>query len=95
MSLKSSVPFEEELRRNPELKKADVQSLRDWCSKNPHLPKISDSELALFLHSNYYYVEPTKSTIDTFYTIRSHIPEFFTNRDPIGSKDLRTIFKTL
>jgi len=82
------VPFEEELKRNPELKEADVQMLREWCEKQPHLPNISDSELALFLHSNYYRLEPTKTTIDTFFTVRSHVPEFFCNRDLINNKEL-------
>ncbi|KAL7292795.1 hypothetical protein TKK_0013622 [Trichogramma kaykai] len=87
------VTFEEELKKNPELRKSDIQALRDWYEKQPHLPKIRDSELALFLHSNYYRMEPTKVTLDTFYTIRTHVPEFFGNRDPVGSKELRTTFK--
>jgi hypothetical protein len=82
------ISFEEELKKNPELKEADVQMLREWCEKQPHLPKISDSELALFLHSNYYRLEPTKITIDTFFTVRSHIPEFFCNRDFTNNKEL-------
>ncbi|KAL6428452.1 hypothetical protein ACFW04_008608 [Cataglyphis niger] len=83
------VPFEEELKRNPELKEADIQMLREWCEKQPHLPKISNSELALFLHSNYYRLEPTKTTIDTFFTVRTHVPEFFCNRDLINNKELK------
>lgn len=87
-----TVPFDEELKKNPELKESDIKSLREWCEKQPHLPKITDSELALFLHSNYYRMEPTKTTIDTFYTARTHVPEFFSNRDPLGDKDLRQAF---
>ncbi|CAG5076952.1 Similar to Ttpal: Alpha-tocopherol transfer protein-like (Mus musculus) [Cotesia congregata] len=68
MDLIKRVPLEEELKKNPELKEADLQSLREWCEKQPHLPKMLDSELVLFLHSNYYRIEPTKTTIDTFYT---------------------------
>ncbi|XP_071639618.1 alpha-tocopherol transfer protein-like [Temnothorax longispinosus] len=89
------VSFEEELKKNPELKKADIQMLREWCEKQPHLPKISDSELALFLHSNYYRLEPTKTTIDTFYTVRTHVPEFFCNRDPNNNKELKKAFETV
>ncbi|KAL7292389.1 hypothetical protein TKK_0013982 [Trichogramma kaykai] len=88
--------FEEQLERNKELKRADVELLREWCSKNPHLPSdISDNELALFLHSNYYEVEPAKASLDTFYTFRSHVPEFFADRDPVGSRALRKMFDTL
>ncbi|XP_024888243.1 alpha-tocopherol transfer protein-like [Temnothorax curvispinosus] len=89
------VSFEEELKKNPELKEADIQMLREWCEKQPHLPKISDSELALFLHSNYYRLEPTKTTIDTFYTVRTHVPEFFSNRDPNNNKELKKATETV
>lgn len=89
MSLIKGVSFEEELRKNPELKESDIEILREWLKKQPHLPQISNTELALFLHSNYYRLEPTKATIDTYYTVRTHVPEFFSNRDPLGSKNLR------
>ncbi|XP_071639391.1 alpha-tocopherol transfer protein-like [Temnothorax longispinosus] len=89
------VSFEEELKKNPELKEADIQMLREWCEKQPHLPKISDSELALFLHSNYYRLEPTKTTIDAFYTVRTHVPEFFSNRDPNNNKELKKATETV
>lgn len=89
------VSFEDELKKNPELKESDIQMLREWCEKQPHLPKISDSELALFLHSNYYRLEPTKTTIDTYYTVRSHVPEFFCNRDPDNNKELKKALEIL
>lgn len=95
MPVIQEVSLEVELKRHPGLKKADIESLRQWCNKQFHLPKISDSELAMFLHSNYYRVEPTKTTIDNFYTCRTHVPEFFANRDPIGSKELRLQMKTV
>lgn len=89
-----AITFEEELKKNPELKVEDIRMLREWCEKQPHLPKITDSELALFLHSNYYRLEPTKTTIENYYTIRSHVPEFYNNRDPLGCKELRRAFQT-
>lgn len=90
------VTYEEELNKNPkELKEDDVQMLREWCKKQPHLPEISDSELALFLHSNYYRLEPTKTTIDTFFTVRTHVPEFFSNRDPVNNKELKKASQTV
>lgn len=88
------ISFEEELKKNPELKVEDIRMLREWCEKQPHLPKITDAELALFLHSNYYRIEPTKTTIEHYYTIRSHVPEFYNNRDPLGCKELRRAFQT-
>ncbi|KAF3429436.1 hypothetical protein E2986_11419 [Frieseomelitta varia] len=62
------ITYEEELKKNPDLKEDDMQMLRDWYKKQPHLPPLTDAELALFLHSNYYRMEPTKATIDTYFT---------------------------
>ncbi|KYN13837.1 PREDICTED: alpha-tocopherol transfer protein-like [Trachymyrmex cornetzi] len=87
--------FEEELKKNPELKESDIQILRKWSNKQTHLPKMSDSELVLFLHSNYYQLEPTKTTIDTFFTVRTHVPEFFCNRDLINDKEVKKATKTV
>ncbi|XP_063992396.1 alpha-tocopherol transfer protein-like [Diachasmimorpha longicaudata] len=95
MAVVPPVPFDELLNREPELKESDIQALRDWCSKQPHLPKISDTDLAVFLHSNYYRIEPTKNTIESYYTMRTHLPEFFSNRDPFVGKDLRQAFNTV
>ncbi|KAK9754081.1 CRAL/TRIO domain [Popillia japonica] len=73
---------EEEYEKNPELRKEDVEAVQDWVSKQNHLPPIDELEIILFLHSCYYRIEPTKTCIDNFYTIRTLCPEFFANRDP-------------
>ncbi|GJQ85279.1 hypothetical protein Trydic_g23178 [Trypoxylus dichotomus] len=74
---------DEEYRKNKELKKEDVQLLKEWIEKQQHLPKISEFQIIIFLHSCYYRMEPTKICIETFYTARVHCPEFFKNRNPI------------
>ncbi|KYM85150.1 Alpha-tocopherol transfer protein-like protein [Atta colombica] len=89
------ISFEEELKKNPELKESDMQILREWCKKQTYLPKMSDSELTLFLHSNYYQLEPTKTTIDIFFTVRTHVPEFFCNRDLMNDKEVKKATKTI
>ncbi|GJQ85280.1 hypothetical protein Trydic_g23179 [Trypoxylus dichotomus] len=75
--------IEEEYKKNKDLCKEDVQALREWMVKQPHLPKISDFQIILFLHSCYYRVESTKTCIETFYTAKTNYPEFFKDRDPI------------
>lgn len=95
MPSKERISYEEEKRKNPELKDSDVQLLKDWCAKQRHLPQISDSEYALFLHCNYYHVEPTKNTIEAYYTLRSHVPELFCNRDLLQTNQLRETFKIM
>lgn len=92
MSPVKRISYEEEKKKNPELKDSDVQILKDWATKQPHLPKISDVEYVLFLHSNYYSIEAAKHTIEEYYTSRTHMPEFFSDRDPCGTKELREIF---
>jgi hypothetical protein len=87
---------EEEFKKNPELKEKDIQHLRNWCAKQGHLPKnINDNDLILFLHSNYYRLEPTKTTIENYFTCKTHIPEFFSDRDPLGSKEIRKSMATM
>ncbi|XP_018337424.1 PREDICTED: alpha-tocopherol transfer protein-like isoform X2 [Trachymyrmex septentrionalis] len=81
------------MKKDPQLKLSDIQSLREWCKKQPHLPKIEDSFFALYLHSNYYQMEPTKNTIENYYTTRTYLPEIFCSRDPLEEKGLRQAFK--
>lgn len=83
----NSFSLKEALKKS-EVKESDIEILREWFLKQPHLPKTDDIYLILFLHSNYYRLEPTKTTIENFYTIRTHVPEFFSNRDPF-LKELR------
>ncbi|KAG8035436.1 hypothetical protein G9C98_006882 [Cotesia typhae] len=89
------VTLEEELDRNPELKKSDIKLLKEWCKKQPHLPKILDSDLVLFLSSNYYDLERAKATIESFYTIRTNAKEYFSSRDPLKNQELRQSFQTV
>lgn len=95
MALFNLPTLEDELKNNLELNESDINLLKEWNKKQPHLPILSDYELILFLHSNYYRTEPTKTTIETFFTIRTHVPEIFSNRDPLSNKELREIMNVL
>lgn len=55
---------------------------------------FSDEEVVLFLHSCYYRLEATKTTIENFFTIRTHAPEIFSKRDPFAN-DVQETFKTM
>ncbi|KAK3924762.1 Alpha-tocopherol transfer protein-like [Frankliniella fusca] len=72
--------LEEERKKRPEVRDQDLQAFREWVDKQPHLPKVSDAELALFLHTCYYRLEPAKAALDTYFTVRTHAPELFTDR---------------
>lgn len=91
VSLPYPLSLEEELKQNPELKMSDIEILREWCEKQPHLPKIPDFLLALFLHSNYYSMEAAKTTVENCFTVKTHITEVFNSRDPFD-KELRQTF---
>ncbi|XP_018328062.1 alpha-tocopherol transfer protein-like [Agrilus planipennis] len=76
------VTVAEEYKKNKELTKEDIRRVEEWLEKQPHLPKMEELEIILFLHSCSYSVEFTKTTIDTYFTMKTHAPEFFTNRSP-------------
>ncbi|XP_065333942.1 alpha-tocopherol transfer protein-like [Cloeon dipterum] len=62
--------------------KEDVQHIQKWMTHQKHLPTISDEFVLLFLHSCEYSLERAKNTIETYFTIRAGVPEFFARRDP-------------
>lgn len=95
MSLIKYITLEEVMKKNPKLRISDIQILREWCEKQPHLPKIQDIQLVIFLQSNYFQIEPTKNTIENYFTMRTHVPEFFSNRDLLKVKELRKAFQVV
>lgn len=73
---------EDEYNRNKDLHVDDVKSLQGWVRKQPHLPPVSDLQLAIFLHSCNWSMEQTKATIEKFFTYRGAWPDFFADRNP-------------
>lgn len=95
MATLSTFSFEHEMKRNPKLKREDIQILRSWCDEQLHFPKICDSNLALFLHASYYCLESTQTRINNYYSMRTCVPEFFSDRDPAYSEELKKAFNTV
>lgn len=72
---------EAELFEKPERIQADIDALRTWLAKTPHLKTRTDDQfLVNFLRGCKYSLERTKEKIDAYYTIRGAIPEMFGNR---------------
>ncbi|KAK7861880.1 hypothetical protein R5R35_002847 [Gryllus longicercus] len=74
---------QEELQESPERLEADLQHLKDWLAKQPHLRARTDDQfLVAFLRGSKFSLERAKEKLDAYYTLRSALPEFFANRDP-------------
>lgn len=73
-----------------DLKSTDVQHIQEWKTSQPHLPELTDSEVAIFLHSVYWNVEMCKKKIDHFYSFRTKMTSYFSSRDPL-SEDVLSV----
>uniref|UniRef100_A0A336MFQ7 CSON014692 protein n=1 Tax=Culicoides sonorensis TaxID=179676 RepID=A0A336MFQ7_CULSO len=79
-----SAKIREELREpaTPEEIERDVAAIKEWLTKQPHLPKdMDDARLRTFLRGCKFSLEKVKKKLDMYYTMRNAIPEFFSNRD--------------
>uniref|UniRef100_A0A1Y1NFY5 CRAL-TRIO domain-containing protein n=1 Tax=Photinus pyralis TaxID=7054 RepID=A0A1Y1NFY5_PHOPY len=66
---------------------ADIVHIREWLLKQPHLIARTDDEWILrFLKSCKFRLARTKEKLETYYTLRTSIPELFKNRDPFRSE---------
>ncbi|KAL6445570.1 hypothetical protein ACFW04_000839 [Cataglyphis niger] len=81
--------MDKQLPPNPEMREQDIKALREWLSKQPHLPNhIDDGKLGRFLYNCKNSVERCKLILERYYTVRTSLPEFFTPRDPL-SQDIQ------
>lgn len=73
---------EAELNESPARIKDGLAELKGWIMRTPHLRARTDDQfLVSFLRGCKYDVDRAKTKIDSFYTIRSAVPEFFANRE--------------
>lgn len=83
----------EELNEVPSRIEEDLKALKEWIAKQRHLTaRLEDQFLIAFLRGCKFSLERVKEKIDSYYTIRGAIPEFFSNRD-LKSKELSQVIK--
>ncbi|XP_075230322.1 retinol-binding protein pinta-like [Lycorma delicatula] len=80
----------------------DVAALKAWLYKQPHLPYISGENVDQWLE-NYLItcknsLERAKDGLDVYFSLKSLVPEVFSNRDPLhpgvvkSSKAMAVVF---
>ncbi|XP_043247851.1 alpha-tocopherol transfer protein-like [Colletes gigas] len=75
--------IDEEVPSDPEMRKRDVAAIRDWLSKQPHLPNhMDDARLEKFLFGCKNSIERCKLILERYFSVRTAVPEFFSMRDP-------------
>lgn len=69
----------------------DVALIRDWLSKQPHLPAddVDDTLIERLLVRCKNSVVVAQRRLDDIYAVRSDLPEFYTGRDPLGPEMVR------
>lgn len=93
LSAELALKAQEELGEVPDRIPEDIEALRTWISKQPHLKARQDAQfLVAFLRGCKYSLEKTKLKLDNFYAMRGAVPELYKNRF-VGEKQLN-ILKT-
>jgi len=72
----------------------DLEIIKTWISKSPHLHSIKqdDEFLKMFLRGCKFSLEKTKEKLDFFFTVRGNLPTWFDNWDP-RLPEIRNIIK--
>lgn len=68
--------------RDPNIKEQHIKKLKAWMQNSSQIPcYVTDEQIILFLHSNYYNLEATKKCMEEYYRLRLKVPQFFEGRD--------------
>ncbi|KAL7647540.1 UNVERIFIED_CONTAM: hypothetical protein RMT77_001140 [Armadillidium vulgare] len=77
----------EELHEDPERRQNDIEYIREWLQKQPHITARTDDWTILrYLRGCKFSLENTKKKLDIFYTCKNFTPEWYSNRDPLDPK---------
>lgn len=92
LSAELATKAQKELNEVPSRLADDVQALRDWIAKQPHLRARTDDQfLVSFLRGSKHSLERAKEKLDLFYTIRTSLSGIFADNDPTSARNLELI----
>uniref|UniRef100_A0A336LVV8 CSON005744 protein n=1 Tax=Culicoides sonorensis TaxID=179676 RepID=A0A336LVV8_CULSO len=90
LSQKAKTDFDE----TPEKLEQSVSEIREWLKVNPHVkPRNDDQFLVTFLRGCKYDMNVVKEKLESFYTVRTQLPEFFIDRNTKDER-LRSLLKS-
>lgn len=87
------IHIRKELNEDVNTREKDLEHIKDWLKKQPHLPDTWDeARLMTFLRGCKFSLEKCKRKLDMYFTMRAAVPEFFKDRD-VNRPELKAIAK--
>ncbi|KAJ8981881.1 hypothetical protein NQ317_008229 [Molorchus minor] len=71
----------EDLVKDGRTTATNIQDVKRWMDSHPHIPQMSEEQIALFLIACNNEVEATQTTIGLYFKHKASSTELFTNRD--------------
>lgn len=72
----------EEVNEDPARIEKDIEALREWIKKSPHLIMHDNDQLQVaLLRCCKYRMEKAKQKLDIHFTLKTHMPDLMKNRD--------------
>lgn len=83
---------ENQLNEDPNRTPEDIKHIQDWIDKQAFLNARKDEQWILaFLRGCEFSLSMTKTRLDSYYTMKTVVPEFWQNRDPMSPEIQETL----